>query len=104
MSQKSPGREASTTGEKRVVHTCHWPSCSAPVPPARWGCSRHWFTLPKPLRDRVWAAYRPGQEITKTPSREYLEVVHEVHAWAQAYEATRSEAPTGAGRQLGLDL
>lgn len=37
--------------------------------------------LPKALRDAVWAAYRPGQEATMTPSREYLRVAHEVQTW-----------------------
>jgi hypothetical protein len=35
-------------------------------------CKQHWFSLPKPLRDAVWATYRPGQEIDKRPSVEYL--------------------------------
>lgn len=46
-----------------------------------WGCRPHWFTLPKPLRDRIWATYRPGQEVTKTPSPAYLEAAHAVQAW-----------------------
>lgn len=36
-------------------------------------CKRHWFMLPKNLRDVVWATYRPGQEIDKRPSIEYLD-------------------------------
>jgi hypothetical protein len=36
-------------------------------------CRRHWFLVPKALRDRVWATYRAGQERSKDPSREYLE-------------------------------
>ena len=36
---------------------------------------------PKHLRDRIWATYRPGQEITKTPSPAYLEAAREVQAW-----------------------
>ena len=38
-------------------HTCHWPGCKKQVPPAMWGCKKHWFMLPKHLRDRIWAAY-----------------------------------------------
>ncbi|MGH8572085.1 MAG: hypothetical protein ACREX8_05860, partial [Gammaproteobacteria bacterium] len=49
-------------------HTCHWPGCGKPVPPAMWGCREHWFRLPKLLRDEIWATYRPGQEIDKEPS------------------------------------
>jgi hypothetical protein len=38
-----------------MSHTCHWPDCRKEVPPAMWGCKQHWFALPKPLRDRIWA-------------------------------------------------
>lgn len=46
-----------------------------------WGCREHWFKLPKPLRDQVWREYRPGQEITKTPSVRYLAVAALVQGW-----------------------
>lgn len=58
-------------------HHCHWPGCDAQVPPAMWGCRKHWFSLPKTLRDKIWDAYRPGQEINMTPSREYVQVARE---------------------------
>ena len=63
-------------------HECHWPTCKTEVTPAMWGCKKHWFKLPRKLRDRVWATYRRGQEITKTPSPAYLKVVLEVPDWA----------------------
>lgn len=62
-------------------HECHWPGCKRQVPPAQWGCKQHWFKLPKLLRDKVWAAYRPGQEVDMTPSEEYLAVAREVQRW-----------------------
>lgn len=62
-------------------HECHWPGCDRQVPPAMWGCSQHWFKLPKALRNKVWRAYRPGQEVTMTPSAAYIEVAKEVQAW-----------------------
>lgn len=65
-------------------HHCHWPDCQAHVPPAMWGCKKHWFMLPKELRDRVWAAYEPGQEITGRPSRAYVAVAREVQEWIAA--------------------
>jgi hypothetical protein len=64
-----------------VSHTCHWPNCGKPVPPKLWGCRKHWFALPKPLRDRIWATYRPGQEIDKRPSSEYVEAAKAVQQW-----------------------
>ena len=64
-----------------MTHHCHWPGCSREVPPKLWGCKQHWFRLPRRLRDRIWATYVPGQEITKTPSRAYIEVAREVQQW-----------------------
>lgn len=62
-------------------HTCHWPRCEVVVPPAMWGCKKHWFTIPKRLRDKIWKTYVPGQEITKTPSAEYVQAAVEVREW-----------------------
>lgn len=62
-------------------HHCHWPGCGKQVPPARWGCLTHWRALPKRLRDRIWATYRPGQESDLNPSAAYLSVARDVQAW-----------------------
>lgn len=66
-------------------HECHWPGCGKQVKPAVWGCTAHWFRLPHELRDKIWCAYRPGQETTMTPSREYLEVADEVQRWIREH-------------------
>ena len=52
------------------------------VPPALFTYRRHWFTLPLPLRREIWRTYRKGQEITKTPSPEYLTAAKAALAWA----------------------
>lgn len=62
-------------------HTCHWPGCGKQVPPAMWGCKAHWFKLPRHIRNRIWAAYSPGQEIRMDPSAEYLEAAQEAQDW-----------------------
>lgn len=62
-------------------HDCHWPGCGKIVPPAKWGCSKHWFMLPLPIRRRIWNTYRIGQEDTKTPSREYVEAARAAQDW-----------------------
>ena len=67
-------------------HECHWPECKTQVPPAMWGCKKHWFTLPKSLRDKVWAVYNIGQEIDRTVSKEYAEVAEEVQKWIREYQ------------------
>ena len=75
-----------------IKHTCHWPNCTVEVPAKMWGCKSHWFTLPKGLRNKVWATYKPGQEITKTPSKAYIIVAGQVNDWCREYIA-KGEAP-----------
>lgn len=62
-------------------HHCHWPGCEKQVPPAMWGCGKHWFRLPVSLRNKIWAAYVPGQEERGDPSDKYIEVAREVQQW-----------------------
>lgn len=62
-------------------HKCHWPTCTVNVPPAMWGCRKHWYQLPAKLRAAVWATYKVGQEETMTPSRQYLDVAATVDLW-----------------------
>ncbi len=64
-------------------HHCHWKGCNKVVPPAMWGCKTHWFMLPANLRARIWATYKPEQEINKTPSAEYLQIAIKVQKWIQ---------------------
>lgn len=64
-----------------MPHTCHADGCTMPVPPKMFMCRTHWFKLPKRLRDRIWATYRPGQEIDKRPSLAYLEAAKNAIKW-----------------------
>ncbi len=57
-----------------VQHHCHAKGCTVPVPPKMFMCRRHWYTLPKSMRDAIWAAYRPGQEVDKNPTVGYMEI------------------------------
>lgn len=65
-------------------HTCHWAGCNTQVPPAMWGCTKHWYMLPRELRSKIWAAYRTGQEKDMRPSESYLKVAQEVQDWITA--------------------
>lgn len=56
-----------------MAHTCHATGCSVAVPPEMLMCKRHWFMLPKPLRDRVWRTYRRGQCDDWEISHDYAE-------------------------------
>lgn len=84
-----------------MKHTCHWPGCTKEVPPAMWGCKPHWFKLPKPLRDAIWKTYVPGQEVTKTPSRQYLAAAALVQGWIAGKVVMR---PDGIGFDVLEDL
>jgi hypothetical protein len=89
-----PGKEGAGTGGGKAAyvraqgqtrrHGCHWLGCAQQVPPAMWGCKKHWFALPATLRARIWATYRPGQEKDFTPSDKYLEAAQAVQDWIAA--------------------
>lgn len=66
-------------------HHCHWPGCTVQVPPAMWGCKYHWYKLPLALRTKLWQVYKPGQEVTLTPSVDYLLVAEEIQLWIARY-------------------
>lgn len=55
-----------------MPHSCHATGCSTGVSQTMWGCKKHWFMVPRTIRDRVWTHYRPGQEDDWMPTREYL--------------------------------
>jgi hypothetical protein len=73
-----------------MSHTCHWPGCTQKVPPRMWGCKPHWYQLPPMLRVKIWRTYRPGQEVTKTPSPAYIAAAQEVQRWLRSQETERT--------------
>lgn len=66
-------------------HHCHWPGCTAQVKPAMWGCSKHWYMLPKAIRDAIFRAYVPGQENRKDPSETYIKAAQAAQLWIQEH-------------------
>lgn len=73
-------------------HECHWPGCGKQVPPAMWGCKYHWFRLPKSIRDKIWAAYAPGQEKGEASvSQEYFDAANEAQRWIEDYKKRQGE-------------
>lgn len=86
-------------GRSTPRHTCHAKGCNRVVPPEMFMCKEHWLMLPKMHRDAIWREYVPGQEKTKTPSIEYVEVAQRAIAWLERYEANqralRTEEPSG---------
>lgn len=43
------------------VHECPAPACEVYVPDAQLACRRHWFQLPKGLRNEINQHYVRGQ-------------------------------------------
>jgi hypothetical protein len=42
--------------------------------------------VPRELQVKVWAHYRPGQEVTKDPSRDYMTIANRAIAAVAARE------------------
>lgn len=53
-------------------HCCHAVGCQTPIPPKMHMCLKHWRMVPKLVQDLIWSHYRPGQEIDKEPSLDYI--------------------------------
>lgn len=81
----SPKVRYVTRQKQTRSHHCHWPGCDKQVPPAMWGCKRHWYMLPLKLRTLIWRTYQPGQEISQRPSREYVDVAKQVQDWIREH-------------------
>ena len=64
-----------------MSHHCHATGCNVAVPPEMFACKRHWYLLPKRLRDAIWAAYRPGQCDDWQISKAYADAAREAVRW-----------------------
>jgi hypothetical protein len=71
------------------VHHCHAEQCKTVVPEKMFMCRPHWYMLPKKMRDAVWNAYTPGQEIRKDPTQHYLDVTRECIEYVANREGQR---------------
>lgn len=87
------GRRARVTVAPLIKHTCHRPGCAVEVDPKFLACRPHWFELlrgaPEIARD-VKQFYRPGQEIDKRPSAEYLAAFERAQQWWGEKDAARA--------------
>jgi len=84
-----------------MAHRCHANGCEVEVPPKILMCRRHWFMVPIALREAVWASYRPGQEIDKRPTAEYLDAADAAIAAVAGSERLAGER---ASEQASLAL
>ena len=53
-------------------HHCHAVDCDIAVPPKMHMCLKHWRMVPKAVQELIWKHYRPGQEIDKKPTIDYI--------------------------------
>lgn len=91
-------------------HHCHWPGCERQVPPAAWGCRGHWYSLPIDIRNAIWKAFRPGQEISGRPNEAYIAAARAAQNWIAANHpnttgaphAPQQQAPQAVPAQAGL--
>lgn len=74
-----------------MAHTCHATGCVTKVPPEMFACRKHWYALPKSLRDRIWATYRPGQCDDWKISSEYADAAREAVRFLAARDAVEPD-------------
>jgi len=79
----------------RNEHHCHARGCMVATRPEMLMCRRHWFMVPKLLRDRVWATYRAGQCDDMQPSKEWFAAAD---AAIEAVASRGTPTPPGGGR------
>jgi len=59
---------------------CPIPGCDEEIDPSRLMCRHHWYAVPRPLRNQVWATWRSGQGAL---SREHADAVRTAMAACQ---------------------
>ena len=60
LTGRGPGGPAA--GFDSPAGRCPVPGCGEQIDLCRMMCRRDWYAIPKPLRDRVWATWRPGRD------------------------------------------
>ena len=67
---RGPGGQLTALPE--LASRCPIPGCGYQIDPSRLMCRRHWYRVPKQLRDQVWATWRSGRGAL---SREHQDAV-----------------------------
>lgn len=62
------------------MHKCPANGCTAKVPGSMLFCRKHWFMVPKSLRDAVWREYRaqPQSDSHQMACQAAIEAVNEL--------------------------
>jgi hypothetical protein len=73
-----------------MTHKCHAVGCTTACQPEHLMCRRHWFMVPKSLRDEVWRTYQPGQcDLEPHPSEDWHRAADAAIAAVAAKERER---------------
>jgi hypothetical protein len=75
---RGPGGQP--TALPRQADRCPVRGCGDQIDPSRLMCRRHWYRVPRQLRDQVWATWRSGQGAL---SREHQDAVRTAIAASQ---------------------
>lgn len=74
-----------------MPHTCHATGCPERVPPEMFMCKRHWFALPRFMRNKIWKAYRKGQCDDWQISHEYANAAREAVEYIASLEGVEPD-------------
>lgn len=55
------------------MSTCPHPKCEVPKVSSMYACKKHWFSLPKKIRDRIWRGYRGDSTLWHEADKEASE-------------------------------
>lgn len=71
---------------KELVHYCHADGCNIKIHPSLFMCKPHWLALPQEMKRNILDHYVKGQEVTKNPTREYIEAAQRAIRWTKNKE------------------
>jgi hypothetical protein len=74
-----------------MSHHCHATGCEVSTQPEIFMCLKHWRALPKPMRDRIWATYRPGQCDDWNITKDYADAARESIRFLAAKEGVEPD-------------
>lgn len=56
-----PDTDAMVSHDPDGFHRCPAEGCDQKVPNTMAFCRRHWYAVPKPIRDEIWSSYAAGK-------------------------------------------
>lgn len=101
----APAAVNPTPAPAAVPHVCHARGCTTEIEPRLFMCPEHWQQVPPALRESIDSTYRPGQEVDKQPSSEYLAfAAAAIDAVAHKESRQRRPGPRAPSKPVQLAL